>query len=71
MRSPARRTDARRDLPALLSIVDVGPRLDGDVEAGVQLAPAVIDKAHSVVERHRAAFRSAVQAGVRIAMGTD
>jgi imidazolonepropionase-like amidohydrolase len=40
-------------------------------EAGVQLPPAIIDKARSVVERHRAAFRSAVQAGVRIAMGTD
>jgi imidazolonepropionase-like amidohydrolase len=40
-------------------------------EAGVQLPPAIIDKAHAVVDRHRAAFRSAVQAGVRIAMGTD
>jgi len=40
-------------------------------EAGVQLPPAIIDKARAVVERHRAAFRSAVHAGVRIAMGTD
>jgi imidazolonepropionase-like amidohydrolase len=40
-------------------------------EAGVQLPPAIVDKAHAVVDRHRAAFRTAVQAGVRIAMGTD
>jgi imidazolonepropionase-like amidohydrolase len=41
------------------------------VEAGVALPPAVVDKAHRVVEIHRAAFRTAVEAGVRIAMGTD
>jgi imidazolonepropionase-like amidohydrolase len=41
------------------------------VAAGVQLPPAVVDKAHGVVEVHRQAFRRAVQAGVRIAMGTD
>jgi imidazolonepropionase-like amidohydrolase len=41
------------------------------VAAGVQLPPAVIDKAHSVVDIHREAFRRAVAAGVRIAMGTD
>jgi imidazolonepropionase-like amidohydrolase len=40
-------------------------------DAGVQLPPAITDKARSVIERHRAAFRSAVDAGVRIAMGTD
>jgi imidazolonepropionase-like amidohydrolase len=40
-------------------------------DAGVPLPPAVIDKARSVVEIHRAAFRHAVEAGVRIAMGTD
>ena len=40
-------------------------------DAGVSLPPAVIDKAHSVVEAHRASFRRAVEAGVRIAMGTD
>jgi len=39
--------------------------------AGVQLPPAIVDKAHAVVDRHRAAFRTAVEAGVRIAMGTD
>ena len=33
--------------------------------------PAVVDKARMVVEIHRAAFRHAVEAGVRIAMGTD
>jgi imidazolonepropionase-like amidohydrolase len=40
-------------------------------EAGVPLPPAVVDKARAVVEIHRSAFRHAVQAGVRIAMGTD
>jgi imidazolonepropionase-like amidohydrolase len=40
-------------------------------EAGVPLPPVVVDKARSVVEIHRAAFRKAVEAGVRIAMGTD
>jgi len=40
-------------------------------EAGVPLPPVVVDKARSVIEIHRAAFRHAVEAGVRIAMGTD
>ncbi len=40
-------------------------------EAGVPLPPAVVDKARAVVEIHRSAFRHAVEAGVRIAMGTD
>jgi imidazolonepropionase-like amidohydrolase len=40
-------------------------------DAGVQLAPAVVEKARSVAEIHRNAFRRAVEAGVRIAMGTD
>ena len=41
------------------------------VDAGVSLPPAVVDKARFVLEIHRAAFRKAVEAGVRIAMGTD
>jgi len=41
------------------------------VDAGVSLPPAVIDKARLTLEIHRAAFRTAVEAGVRIAMGTD
>jgi imidazolonepropionase-like amidohydrolase len=41
------------------------------VDAGAQLPPAVIDKARLVLHVHRAAFRKAVDAGVRIAMGTD
>ena len=41
------------------------------VAAGVQLPPAIVDKARMVVDIHRAAFRHAVEAGVRIAMGTD
>lgn len=41
------------------------------VEGGVQLPPAIVDKAHAVLEIHCRAFRQAVRAGVRIAMGTD
>jgi imidazolonepropionase-like amidohydrolase len=41
------------------------------VDAGVSLPPAVVDKARMVIDVHRDAFRSAVEAGVRIAMGTD
>jgi imidazolonepropionase-like amidohydrolase len=40
-------------------------------DAGVPLPPAVVDKARAVIEIHRSAFRRAVEAGVRIAMGTD
>ncbi len=40
-------------------------------DAGVALPPPVIEKARMVLEIHRAAFRRAVEAGVRIAMGTD
>lgn len=41
------------------------------VDAGVALPPEIVDKARSVIEIHRASFRRAVEAGVRIAMGTD
>ena len=37
----------------------------------MSLPPAVVDKALAVVDIHREAFRRAVAAGVRIAMGTD
>ena len=40
-------------------------------DEGVPLPLAVVDKARAVVEIHRSAFRRAVEAGVRIAMGTD
>jgi imidazolonepropionase-like amidohydrolase len=40
-------------------------------EAGAQIPEAALEKAHQVVEVHRESFRKAVQAGVRIAMGTD
>jgi imidazolonepropionase-like amidohydrolase len=40
-------------------------------DAGVSFPPAVIEKAKLVVEAHAASFRRAVDAGVRIAMGTD
>ena len=41
------------------------------VEAGAQIAEASIRKAEEVVEVHRESFRRAVDAGVKIAMGTD
>jgi len=41
------------------------------VAAGVPLPPEVVEKAEQVLEIHRRAFRHAVEAGVRIAMGTD
>ncbi len=40
-------------------------------EAGAPIPSNIVDKARAVVDRHRAAFRAAVGAGVRIAMGTD
>jgi len=40
-------------------------------EAGAPIPPYVIDKARSVVEQHRSAVRTAIGAGVRLAMGTD
>ena len=40
-------------------------------EAGVDLPPAVLDKAHMVSEVHADSARRAVAAGVRVAMGTD
>ena len=39
--------------------------------AGAQIPAASVRKAQEVVEVHRASFRAAVAAGVRIAMGTD
>ena len=41
------------------------------VDAGAHLPPSSVEKARSVLEIHRSAFRHAVDAGVRIAMGTD
>jgi imidazolonepropionase-like amidohydrolase len=40
-------------------------------DAGVPVPEASIRKAREVVDIHRAAFRRAVSAGVRVAMGTD
>src|SRR5919198_1846956 len=40
-------------------------------EAGAQVPEAAVEKAHQVIEIHRESFRRAVDAGVRIAMGTD
>jgi len=40
-------------------------------DAGVRFSPGVIDKARRVIETHRQAIGRAVEAGVRIAMGTD
>jgi len=39
--------------------------------AGVALSDYVLDKARSVLEAHRVSFARAVDAGVRVAMGTD
>jgi imidazolonepropionase-like amidohydrolase len=41
------------------------------VEAGAQIPEASIRKAEEVIEVHKESFRKAVQAGVKIAMGTD
>ncbi|MEV1177521.1 amidohydrolase family protein, partial [Nonomuraea sp. NPDC049784] len=41
------------------------------IEAGTRLPQAVVDKAHSVAGTHMDAVRRAVDAGVKIAMGTD
>lgn len=41
------------------------------MEAGVAIPPNVVAKAAEVVEAHRDSFRRAVEAGVRVAMGTD
>ncbi len=41
------------------------------VASGISLPPAMVDKALMVVDVHRASFQRAVEAGVRIAMGTD
>ncbi len=41
------------------------------VDAGAQLPDAVVAKARGVMADHRASFALAVQAGVKIAMGTD
>ena len=40
-------------------------------DAGVTFSPGVVDKARRVIETHRQAIGRAVEAGVRIAMGTD
>ena len=39
--------------------------------AGAQIPEAALEKARLVLDVHRASFRKAVEAGVRIAMGTD
>jgi imidazolonepropionase-like amidohydrolase len=40
-------------------------------ESGTRMPEAVVRKAHQVVEDHTESFRRAVDAGVRVAMGTD
>jgi imidazolonepropionase-like amidohydrolase len=40
-------------------------------EAGAAIAPNVIEKARATIDQHRTAVRRAIEAGVRIAMGTD
>lgn len=41
------------------------------VEAGAQIPAASVRKAQDVIEVHRDSFRRAVEAGVKVAMGTD
>ncbi|RZQ63930.1 metal-dependent hydrolase family protein [Amycolatopsis suaedae] len=43
----------------------------GQADAGVPVSDVVLAKARTVVAEHAASFRAAVDAGVRIAMGTD
>lgn len=40
-------------------------------DRGVDLPPVILDKARAVVDVHRDSIRQAIDAGVRIAMGTD
>jgi imidazolonepropionase-like amidohydrolase len=40
-------------------------------EAGVSLPAGAAEKCREMIETHRASFRMAVEAGVRVAMGTD
>ncbi|MFN8619931.1 MAG: amidohydrolase family protein [Chloroflexota bacterium] len=40
-------------------------------EAGASFSPGVLDKARSVIETHTRNVQRAIQAGVRLAMGTD
>jgi imidazolonepropionase-like amidohydrolase len=51
-------------LVAPQGVIDAG-------EAGAAIAPEMLEKARAVVGTHRDSFRRAVEAGVRIAMGTD
>ncbi|MET1231870.1 MAG: amidohydrolase family protein [Candidatus Limnocylindrales bacterium] len=41
------------------------------VAAGAALPAAAVRKAHEVIDVHRAAVRGAIEAGVKVAMGTD
>jgi imidazolonepropionase-like amidohydrolase len=54
-------------VPTLVAPISVLRR----AEAGAGLPEAVVAKAEAVVEIHRESVRRAVEAGVRIAMGTD
>jgi len=40
-------------------------------DRGLDLPPAIIDKARAVVDTHRESIRMAMEAGVKVAMGTD
>lgn len=51
-------------LAAPLGVLEAGDR-------GVNLPPVILDKARAVVDVHRDSIRRAIDAGVKIAMGTD
>lgn len=40
-------------------------------EAGVDLPPAILDKARNVIETHKRSVAQAIDSGVKVAMGTD
>ena len=40
-------------------------------ETGVDLPPAILEKARNVIDEHRSSVTRAIQAGVKVAMGTD
>jgi imidazolonepropionase-like amidohydrolase len=54
-------------VPTLVAPIGVIEAFD----AGAKIPEAALDKARQVVDVHRESFRKAVDAGVRVAMGTD
>ena len=55
----------------LVPTIGAGRGVMAAADAGVKFAPGILEKARAIVEVHEAAVRRAIEAGVRIAMGTD